>query len=233
MKSMKKGIFFFLSILIFLSILVLPSCEKDYPHYTIRPELLPYAIFYEGSYWIYQNDSTGELDSAFCENPYQYTNGGKDYERYWDFIDLFFKSKIIKNWYLGYYCTGHISDIGYTDKMEIGIKKNNGAIYTYIAIFPSLSPNTIVDYPCDWQNYEFFYEIIDQYELNGIEFQKVIHSTYRSKEPATTNPNYEQIEFFMVPYVGMVKFTEINFAQSVNRSWSIVRYQVINESNPD
>ena len=49
-----------------LVFLVIPGCKKI-TEYKLSPEIKDYFTFKPGSYWIYRNDSTGDLDSTYIK----------------------------------------------------------------------------------------------------------------------------------------------------------------------
>ncbi len=60
---MKSTITKWLSILYIL--IFICSCEEEIDYFYIRPELKDWGYYEEGSYWIYQNDSTLAIDSIY------------------------------------------------------------------------------------------------------------------------------------------------------------------------
>jgi hypothetical protein len=64
--------------------LLFHACKKEEPStYYIPASLNEYAVFQPGSFWIYKNEVTGDLDSVFISSPPVFTynhSGGYDYD---------------------------------------------------------------------------------------------------------------------------------------------------------
>ena len=59
-------------ICLFFFIVFLSSCKKE-PYYGISDGMKEYFVFQKGSYWIYQDDSTGVHDSTYVNGYYHTT----------------------------------------------------------------------------------------------------------------------------------------------------------------
>jgi len=88
--KMTKNIILFCSFLFIIS-----GCKKT-TEYRLSPQIRNYFTFKPGSYWIYRNDSTGELDSTYVTN---YTNHILENEQQtvnWEVLLVDFNSLFLK-----------------------------------------------------------------------------------------------------------------------------------------
>jgi hypothetical protein len=57
-----------------LLLITLIGCKKGPDFYPVSDEFKPWFLFQKGSYWIFRNDSTLDLDSVFHKAPPTYYN---------------------------------------------------------------------------------------------------------------------------------------------------------------
>ena len=89
-----------------------------------------------------------------------------------------------------------------------------------VAYDPNWPPNTKIIPGC-FQGGIFFYKIISHDTINKISYQNVIYSELRSIDSSMTNP------YMYVRKIGILKYYELDRLYKINRSYSLLRYKVI------
>ena len=72
---------------VILTVFITGGCKKEDTYYYVSSETKAWTLFYEGSFWIYRNDSTLVLDSTVIAGPpefdfLRYSETDLDYYEY-------------------------------------------------------------------------------------------------------------------------------------------------------
>jgi hypothetical protein len=195
------------------------SCKKD-KDYPVPEEMKQYFVFQKGSYWIYKNDSTGELDSTyvnyftslFDKNGYP----GKNRE----VNQMYFSSKFLSEYLLIYGCLDAcgltvttIADTSSTETITVGES------LTYL---DSWQPNTTFSLNTSCAVGIFKYDRIPNVTINNKVYQSIIYSNNTSFDTIS----YTR-EFYFAKNIGIIKLFERNKYFKIQRSYSLLRHKVI------
>ena len=206
-----KRLFSSLSILLVCAcVLLMGACTKEGKHYPVSQEFKDYFLFQKGSYWIYKNDSTNEVDSTYLKTApvyYSYLTGDRtksdpSLEEY----VVKFQSDILGR-YLFYSSTGG------QDFLEMAIGPSDNAYGMIDQLVPD-SNYYLNFYP---HGYLKVSPKIPSIEFNSKIFYNVLYTRYYS-DSTTFN-------FYFAKNVGLIKIYG-HWAKK-DQSWSLLRYHVI------
>ena len=191
-----------------IACLLIHACRKEEPatHY-IPASLKAYAVFQAGSYWIYKNEVTGNLDSVFIANSpvFNYNHsGGYDYDPideecliryygsfiqttrvYYDMYTLFFKSYSCRVIEAASYKPGHVFTLG------------SESTLTNIA---SLDSMTIYN--------QTFYNVF---------------ITRLQRIPSQSDTS--RFTSYFVKNIGLIKYNQM--MDNTDTTWSLLRYHIV------
>jgi hypothetical protein len=184
------------------------ACKDDCPTYYVHPEALAYGAFREGSWWIYQDDSTGVRDCLYVEkvnNYFQESTIDKkcQYKNQVIFSILDSKKNIFPIFY-NIHASENITFVGveYHDTHQYGFW-----LFGYSGI--------------NFTNSEY-YNITESYTnfvyLNYT-FEKLLKIS--SKSSLDTN---RKAEFWIAPKVGIIKIISKDF---ITPNISLVEYNTL------
>lgn len=184
-----------------------------------------YFAYKQGSYWIYKNDSTGSLDSTYVYY-YSHGNGNKDITGVTrEVIAMYFKSIYLTVFSIAYIpCDGPnylmVSSILHDlPPGELDVQD----IVAYCAGWPS---DKIVFPGCDPGNI-YLYRNLQAGTINNITFNNIIDTKLQTIDSSSTNPEYYYRRILFAKNVGIVKYTEIAKHFNIQRSYSLLRYKVV------
>jgi hypothetical protein len=216
--NLKYLIVYIISILIF----IVMGCKKEYI-YTISDSMKQYFAYRQGSYWIYKNDSTGLLDSTYVtsyyHNPeYNFGNGIK-----FEVIDFRIHGAFLSESTIQYIeCTAKES------LMETSNIDTLDHFYSehYYIYDPSLLLNIKNTNKCVYNSY-ILYKAIAHENINNTIYNNIVSIKIQSNDSSSTNSDYYQREIYFAKNIGIIRYFEINRIENIHRSYSLLRYKVI------
>jgi len=202
---MRKYNFIFWVYLV-LNFIFLQGChKKELITLYIPEQLRVYSIFQAGSFWIYKNETTGEIDSTFINFPPQFTYSEID------------KGMFLEKCVINYFSSIIYSSYVFLDEYRITIK--NKLPGTCLKSF-SFEPGYIYLY----DQYSFFKNInyYDSLRINDKIFYSVMNTQYRT---TTLDMDTLTYTFYLAKSVGLVNLNlKIN---DQDTTWSLLRYHVV------
>jgi hypothetical protein len=209
----------------FLVILLL-SCKKV-PSYGISDGMKEYFSYKQGSYWIYKNDSTGTIDSAYVKSYQDDYQDNKDYDKIVskaEVLLIYFKSVFLRSFYIAHLnCWGSdILQVGSCrtpqDTTSLGI---GGIIY-----YPSALKNTKFTPDCT-NDYIFLFKVLPSDTVNGKVYSNVLFTEIQSVDSSSTNKLYYFREIHFVKNLGIIKYFQIDRYDNIRSSYSLLRNKSI------
>ena len=192
---------------VILTVFITGGCKKEETHYYVSSETKAWTLFYEGSYWIYRNDSTLVLDSTVIASPPEF-----DFSRYSE-TDLDYYEHIVVRYRSALISTGEIisEGAGYGKYMVTAYKNR------YVPAYLSWAPVDSVIWM--WGNF-ILEEKLYNYPFEGMIFPEVQHTKFTGQE------NYsDTFHFIFAKNVGLIKM--YGTWNDTTRSWSLIRYHVV------
>lgn len=181
------------------------SCKKnEMPHYTLFGEILNYANFQKGSYWIYYNNQTQLTDSTYItDHEFETKTSINPSEYQYDQITINFASKVYS-------------------KFEISASDDEGflAVYTADSSAGVLATGMFTGSPI-YQNWDVaFYPT---YLVNGIPYSTVYHS---KADLLSISRGQISTDCYYAKNVGIIRLiTTTNLDTTFY--WSLIRYKTI------
>jgi hypothetical protein len=218
--------------------LLLAACNKTkIVHYPLNAALVAAFNFQPGSYWIYKDSLSGDIDSFFVRANVPSTNSGEDAQstgEMFNYIDIAISEYNIfpatspndtASW-LYIYCQDAIYLQFFTKKM-----------YTGYICYPPLT-----DYPFLYRltesrgvNYGQYSSggsvdtIYNTYPVNGQTFTSVeMVNEYADVDPNGSSPiayTYNDL-FYISPNIGIIKMVLNHPQDSLHRIWELQRWSV-------
>lgn len=213
-------------ILWFLVVIIISSgCKKD-PYYPVADELKPYFLYQTGSYWIYQNDVTGTIDSVRAIVTYGAID---DFDHTRDPVQILtvnLKSEFLASIQLmGQHC-GKPNAMFVSTWLTDDTNSNMSPSF-YPVYFPYWLPSqTNMTAPCVFESVVNFM-VIPSDTINNVRFDHIFYSYIRSKDSSATNTHFSSREIWIAKNVGIIKIKEKFRYFNIERSYSLIRYQVI------
>ena len=197
---------FFICCLLLL-ILISPGCTKKKVETIYIPEYLKqYAVFQIGSFWVFKNEKTGEIDSSFIASP-----------PYFSFYQNYPSDPRIQECYIDYGGTfissGKLGYIGYSIGFKIG---TDGTCLKYKAF----KPGSVV-YDGSMEIYKEL-GIYDSLVINNVVYYHVLNTQYQYPK---NNGDTDYLTFYLEKSIGLIKFNYNYLHQDT--TWSLLRYHVI------
>lgn len=198
-----------------------PDCSKDVPLETMIPqEVLDYVDFKAGSYWVYQDSVTGEIDSEvvisskhLMENVSTTNNCGE--------VAISYRFENI-NMLINRYDSAGTLKGSFIREFNNSAKKSNA---NQINVFIIDNNNSfLIGYPFSLKYFEGEYEctetLLDTLKLDNKEYIKALKL---SKIFATAPSNY--ILFYFANQIGVIKKTSVIFGKT-DRVFKLIRYKI-------
>jgi hypothetical protein len=200
------------------------SCHDEPVGIPLPPEMKEWVYFKPGSYWIYQNDSTGEIDSVFVvsasfKTDSDYADG--ELKRLIDNVNVEMRNSGNDRIYIeaSIYCNV------FEDYEIGGLKKefrfiytgNNNKVIKDDTIAPiSATLNTIV-------------KSYNNYFLKEIEFTDVLHYKVNVRNVEGTNGSYINFHTYNEYYLAKNKWIikKIEGDRNGFHYWSVIRYKIV------
>jgi len=208
--------FFRKSFYIAIVLLGFTSCNKTVDHWNIPDEFQSWCRFRSGSFWIYRNEKTRQIDCTYVTN---YTSGTSPYEGdeykviyYWDWEE----SDITGSFLTGIRTESASRDfasMALSGKYEMGpINFSTGLWanpkYQKASYTGASSQGVIAVYPTE--------------EVNGNSFTKVYHCRIESQ---TWDGDSVIVDGHLVKNIGLVEYKKR--IDQVDTTWTLVRWHVI------
>jgi hypothetical protein len=216
-----KYLTFFIAIIILLFIV---SCKKE-KNYNISDTMKEYFAYKQGSYWIYKNDSTGSLDSAYVDY-YADVYGDKNVTGVTrEVIAMNFNSKYLTQFAISYVpCEGpnYLTVSSILHDLPPG-ELDVSDIVAYYAGWPS-DKNVV---PGCIQGGVFLYKTLRTGTINNITYNNIIDTKLQTVDSSSTNPDYYFRRILFAKNAGIVKYLEIAKHFNIQRSYSLLRYKVV------
>ena len=209
---MKKNLWL-ICILIFIAI---QGCKKA-TEYKLSTDIKEYFTFKPGSYWIYRNDSTGDLDSTYVKDFSNFVHE-EDKEIKWEVLVIDFESLFLKRLFVS---VNSCKQINYTT-LEIrdfsGIETDGGVIF-----YPDWPQDKLLNPECE-PTLQYYYEIKSTDTINNQIYHDVLFTELK-------NIGVSQRDFFMrtsySAYFGILKFYALNPQRHINSSFTLIRCKII------
>jgi hypothetical protein len=202
---MKWQLPFYIGIAFFL---LLSGCtKKEGQTYYLSDYIKQFSVFQVGSYWVYKNENTGEIDSSFIKSSPSfsiYQSGYSDPKIQECFID-----------YGGpFISSGHLGNLGYQiGFMNIGI---NGACLKSKPFQPGSSI-----YDGSEGTYKEL-SIYDSLIVNDVVYHQVLNT---QDQYPKNNGDTDYMNYYLVKSIGLIKFKYHYHNQDTY--WSLLRYHVV------
>jgi hypothetical protein len=234
--------------LTFVALLGLGACKPEKPKDPITityklGEVADYMVFKQGTYWVYENDVTGEIDSQWVTSCQvgQYTQKGTEaYSSHITLIQDFFEMNIATNFIDGYGNNPRwkVSSWGnrvnaypepkrayQVDKTKKAI--NTGGTSTVYYHSYNLCPNKDCWY--------FYDTLLTKYELNGAVYDTVrvfrVGADWAFQESRIPSLSGGLSDYYYAKNVGLIKLYNKNYRLSdgvpLNQTWSLIRKKII------
>jgi len=188
---------------IILTVFITGGCKKKETYYYVSNENKAWTLFYEGSYWIYRNDSTLVLDSTVVASPPEF-----NFLRYSE-TDLDYYEQIVVRYRSALMSSGHISSQG---KYKVLVYKTRS-----VTAYLSWAPVDSVIWM--WGNF-ILEEKLSNYPFEGMIFPEVQHTKFTGQEDYS-----DTFHFIFAKNVGLLKM--YGNWDDTTRSWSLIRYHVV------
>ena len=227
MNFKKIGIFLFKYILI----IILISCDKSKYTFFITDEFKNDCLFLQGSYWIYQNDSTGIVDCTYISGPSVYETFLYDNIAEYETVSILFNSAFLSSFYMkGGYCKKQ----SYSKEiLKIYIHDNDTICTPWVGYLMYAQKGFEFTVDCYFNEYfnpqwrihikEIYPEyIVNQHFYKNIQFIRTV-PTYQ----AILSGN-DSLDVYYSKGKGIVRFIHYNVNGSGDtESWSLLRYRVV------
>ena len=202
LRKPTHGFFFFLLLLTFFSC----KKQKEVDTFYIPQFLKDYTFFNKGSYWIFKNEVTEELDSCYIisASNYFYHEGGYDTDPLTEHEMIIFQSSFLLEM---------DADI---DQVNMSFHSTGG-----YCLRASISP-PIYNYGNN-SKYEYFGEL-DTLKLNEINFLKVVNTQYTMNGLGILPYNSYVLTFYLAKSIGLIKYRQQ--MDNYDTTWSLIRYHI-------
>ena len=232
--------------LTFVALLGLGSCKPEKPKDPITityklGEVANYMVFKQGTYWVYENDVTGEIDSQWVTSCQvgQYTQKGTEaYSSHITLIQDFFEMNIATNFIDGYGDNPRWKVSSWGQKVNAFPTPD----YAYITRKTKKANNTggtaaVYGRPYYTSDKKEVYQInlLTNYELNGAVYDTVRvfrvgadRAFPQSKIPSGSSA---KSDYYYAKNIGLIKIYNTSFRVSdgvpLNQTWSLIRKKII------
>lgn len=204
--------------LIFSFLLIITGCKKT-TEYRLSPQIKNYFTFKTGSYWIYRNDSTGELDSSYVTSISNHINEREKQKVSWEVLVVKFNSLFLKSIdvYLNSCKQNNYARIvggGFTDDDTFA-----GVIY-----YSEWPQKTILSPECDYGT-QYYYEFKQTDTIDAKIYQDVLFCEIWGFNDSSQWQSYRRISYS--PDFGILKYYVEDNNEKLNRSFTLIRSKII------
>ncbi len=237
-------------ILVITTEMITLGCKENNnstPITILIPDTLKKACFFrKDSYWIYRNDSTGEIDSTYVSgDPITGYVDGYYYNSLAEFIKMPLESSIL--WYL--YLEGEPN----FEPPRIGRLltrthlQNPFTVCGNVVSYPIYSDSSIKreeDYYCTvstghnntsvWGGTYTVLQTFTEFHINDILFNQVILTRFKYDHRYPVESNQDSLDFYFSPGNGFAKLifradtsNNISVVKRATISWSLLRYHLV------
>lgn len=223
--------------LVLCVIFIVPCCKHSSPKTIIAPkEILDYAYFKKGTWWVYEDSVSKKIDSVCVyENHYRIdtvfeSNKHNNLIGYFDAFECITLHSF-HGYTVNYYYTPSAKT--YTSESYPGDKRYTIYSERYLRGVEFNGPTSAIGYPFDeWWTSLQTYKLkakLDTFSLNGNTFHEVyvIHDTDNDLWPPNPYYNWSKMvtETYWARNIGIVKMTMKN--DSINYNWQIKNYHIV------
>ena len=223
----------------------LGSCKPEKPKDPITityklGEVANYMVFKQGTYWVYENDVTGEIDSQWVTSCQvgQYTQKGTEaYSSHITLIQDFFEMNIATNFIDGY---------GDNPRWKVsswGASVNGYPSITQGYLVSKTKKANTTGSTCDvfikpyytGSNHSVYQiSLLTNYDLNGTNYDTVRvfrvgadRCGFQSKIPTANGTS----DYYFAKNFGLIKIYNMSFRASdgvpLNQTWSLIRKKIV------
>jgi len=204
--------------LIFSFLLILSGCKKT-TKYRLSPEIKNYFTFKSGSYWIYRNDSTGDLDSSYVTDFSNHINENEEKKVNWEVLVVKFNSSFLKS------IEVYINSCKQNNYTRIVGKSFTGDdTFAGVIYYSEWPQNTILTPECD-HGTRYYYEIKQTDTINAQIYQKVLFSEIWGYNDSIQWQSYRRISYSSD--FGILKYYVENSNENISRSFTLIRSKII------
>jgi hypothetical protein len=197
---------------IFIFGCLLSSCKKDPDYYPLSTEFQKYYLFQQGSYWVYENDSTGVLDSVYLEKPPQY-------------FDIFYQEESPKYQRVSM-DVNSVNFISY--RADAAFYEGQDFLQMRFPTHADYDQPVLISGGMAVEHYDHlnaYYKYIQSFyamTLNGKDYSDVIQT-----QTFFLNDDYsvDEYRFYFAKNVGLIKLS--GHWNDTTQSWSLVRYNIV------
>lgn len=236
----------FIVALTILALLGLGACKPEKPKDPITityqlGEVADYMVFKQGTYWVYENDVTGEIDSQWVTSCQvgQYTQKGTEaYSSHITLIQDFFEMNIATNFIDGYGDNPRwkvsswgqkvnaypYPDYAYVAERTKTAIKTGGTAKVYRRPYYTTS------------NYSVYQiSLLTNYDLNGTNYDTVrvfrVGADWSFPQSKIPSLDGGKSDYFYAKNVGLIKIYNPSFRVSdgvpLNQTWSLIRKKIV------
>jgi hypothetical protein len=207
-------------------VVLLASCQKELPYYSISDDMKQLFAYQQGSYWIYQNDSTDFIDSTYVISYYRNNSDNFYPGMTREIISICFKSQFLSDFEIGYFCPGP-NCLTIARKVIDSNDTLSREIQGPIAYFAGWEPNMKIYSQNCLGDCMFSFRIIPTDTINNTIYSNIIYSKMISIDSTDTNPDFYFREIHFAKNIGILKYVETIKYYNIHRSWSLKKYNVI------
>jgi hypothetical protein len=186
------------------------SCDKGGKHYSVSQEFKDFFLVQNGSYWIYQDDSTGLKDSTYLKGPpiyqiLQTTYNLKDNpsgEGYY----IGFQSELMLEYFLYANPSG-----------QNFLSVEFGSSIEAFGMIDQLIPDSNYFINSLPKGYFMVRPMVSSLKVNSVVYNNVLQSRFYNEK--------NTFNFYFAKYIGFIKLT--GTWDNKNQSWSLLRYHVV------
>lgn len=221
MKHIYKGPgLFFLAIIVIFS-----GCSKD-SYYPVDNAIKPFFVFQPGSYWIYSNDSTGSIDSVWVSSNRSSISDFDNTTISTEIITVNLKGSFLESIQLMGQPHGTSSSVFISTWVFDDSTGSNS-----LSILPGFFTDCqiVSQYNQDTSKTGLFanFMFILSDTINNLPLKDILYNNIRSKDSSATNSRFLTREIWIVKNVGIIKIIEKYRYFNIDRSYSLLRYHVI------
>ncbi len=203
--------------LIFSSLFIIMGCKKT-TEYRLSPQIKNYFTFKPGSYWIYRNDSTGDLDSSYVKYFSNHILEDEEHSSKWEVLVIDFNSVFLKR--LAVFINSCHQN-NYTALFGEGLSGNysaNGVIY-----YSEWPQKRFLIPECE-PGIQYYYEIISKDTINSHIYNDVLYTEVQYFN-SSGHINLRRISYS--PDFGILKFYIEDNNENLSRSFTLIRSKII------